>query len=166
MVLYAYIMHSIRCCSLVAPLAKLPTRLMTDLLCPFSATLIKQDFGCEYAQEIIRRGGAEIACELSQAHDSCRALHQNMKAAALVEMGVEDDLLTLPHSVLVKIQFGGLLGLQQAVEPGTEDVSRVVNITALVSAAIEHFVQLDNIPYEKTTQTIIDYKLSRRRERK
>lgn len=139
---------------------------MTDLLCPFSATLIKQDFGCEHAQEIIRRGGAEIACNSVENHTTCSAIHQQIKAAALTQMGLEDDLLTLPHSVLVKIQFGGLLGLQKTLQPGLEDNSKVADIASLVSSAVEKFATPDKFPYEATTQSITNYKISRRRGRK
>lgn len=47
---------------------------MPDLLCPFSAPVVKQDFACQHAQEIIRRGGSEIACQQADAHGICMSL--------------------------------------------------------------------------------------------
>ncbi len=40
---------------------------MTDLICPFSATLVKDDSGCRRASWIIRHGGSEIACNSAHA---------------------------------------------------------------------------------------------------
>ena len=135
---------------------------MTDLLCPFGTPLIKQDFGCEHAKEIIRRGGTEIACQQSDMHKLCRTLHETVKAAALQDMDMEDDLLTLPHNVLVKIQYGGLLGLQTLVTNGSQPHNNISNIASLVSSAITEFNGVGEIPLDTISKTIIDYKVQRR----
>ena len=87
---------------------------MSDLPCPFSAPVVKKDAACVCAQEVIRRGGAEVACQDQVAQQRCNELYLKIKAASLALMGADDDLLTLPHSVLVKVQYGGLAGLQDA----------------------------------------------------
>ncbi len=38
-------------------------------------------------------------------------MFEGLKARALTAFGVEDDLTSMPHSVLVKAQCGGLQGL-------------------------------------------------------
>jgi len=77
---------------------------MSELICPFSSTLVQEDFACTNARPIVRRGGAEIACAAEAAHARCQRFFQRLKDVALPEFGVEDDLLKMPHSVLVKIQ--------------------------------------------------------------
>jgi len=137
---------------------------MSDLLCPFSAPLIKKDFACPYAQEIIRRGGAEIACESQSAHSRCSELHNAMKTAALQAMELEDDLLSLAHSILVKIQYGGLLGLKNLTEGSAPKDDQIVNVVALVSVAMEKFNGIDDIPMASITKIIMEYKVKRRRK--
>jgi len=117
--------------------------------CPFSAPLTGHQFGCTHAQEVIRRGGTEIDCTAMSAHARCEQLFHRMKAAALPAFGVEDDLLSMPHSVLVKIQYGGLLGLQRlmndaATTDRVEDIDRLVGAflarhgeSALVDEVVE-----------------------------
>ena len=39
---------------------------MSDLICPFSAPLVAQDFACRYGEAVIRRGGTEIAAPFSE----------------------------------------------------------------------------------------------------
>ena len=84
--------------------------------CAFSQTLIGGQFACAHAEPVVRRGGAEIACRSADASQRCATLMQCLKDAALPAFGVEDDLLSMPHSVLVKIQFGGLLGVQRLLD--------------------------------------------------
>lgn len=137
---------------------------MTDLLCPFSAPLVKQDFACQHAQEIIRRGGSEISCQQPEAHGACVTLHGAIKASALQAMALEDDLLSLPHNVLVKIQYGGLIGLRQLIS-GSHQGDAIDDIASLVSDVMNRFVTLEEIPLDTVNQTIIDYKTQRRRKK-
>jgi hypothetical protein len=136
---------------------------MSDLICPFSATLVKDDFACTQAEQIIRRGGAEIACRSGPLHAHCGRLFEQLKNAALPAFGLEDDLLQVPHGVLAKIQFGGLLGLQRllADSPG----NTVDDIAALVEAASAHFGDIDTIPHDRLVDDITRYQLARRRRR-
>ena len=138
---------------------------MSELICPFGVPVVKNDFGCKNAKEIVRRGGAEIACELSEAHRICYALHQRVKISALQAMALEDDLSTLPHNVLVKIQYGGLLGLQALIADVARQGDRIDDISSLISAAMEKFHSENNIPLDSINKTIMDYKTRRRRKK-
>lgn len=134
--------------------------------CPFSAPLIGHQFGCAHAQEVIRRGGAEIDCTATSAHARCEQLFHRMKAVALPAFGVEDDLLSMPHSVLVKIQYGGLLGLQRLLpEAAAPAPERVENIDALVTGALSRFGGLDAVPCEQFVADITAFKPRSRRGR-
>ena len=135
---------------------------MQDLICPFGATQAKEDFGCRHASKIIRRGGAEFACDSADMHVACSQLLRRLKDVALPEFGVADDLTQMPHSTLVKIQFGGLLGLQRIT--GTE-ANTVADIAALINTAISEFACIDAIPCESLCGDIVNYRLSRRSRR-
>jgi len=139
---------------------------MKDLICPFSATLVKADFGCRQATPIVRRGGAEIACADSDAHSRCSRLYQCMKDAALPEFGVADDLLEMPHGVQVKIQFGGLSGLQRITHAAAEQSATVEDIDALVQAAVDRYAGVEAIPCADFLVDITSWKLPRRRKSK
>jgi len=136
---------------------------MSDLICPFGATLAKDDFACKQAEKIIRRGGAEFACKDNAAHTRCCKLYENLKATALPAFDLEDDLLQVPHGVLSKIRFGGLLGLQRLVtgSPG----ETVDDIETLVDEAAARFDAIERIPLEQLVDDITHYTLARRRRR-
>lgn len=138
---------------------------MTDLLCPFSAPLVKQDVACTRAREIIRRGGAEIACQDVSCHTRCSRLHNQIKIASLADMDQQDDLLTLPHSVLVKIQYGALLGIQGLLDSRNAGELDVPNVAGLIDTAETTFNGLDNMPLTPVCETIRDYKITRRRKK-
>jgi len=132
--------------------------------CPFRATIMTRTFGCEYAEEITRREGPDIACNSNPANRQCVDFFSRLKTDALAELGYEDDLPTMPASVLQQIQFGGLLGLNDAVQ-GSSGSETVANIFQLMEQAKQKYHQLEDFPYEDCIAAIKACKLKRRRDR-
>jgi len=135
---------------------------MQDLACPFSTPIVKKEFACQYAQEVIRRGGSEVACQEITAHALCAKSYKQIKVAALAAMELEDDLLTLPHNVLLKIQYGGLLGLQNIAALKEQGLSAEKDIATLVKQAQSGINAADELPLEAVSKEIINYKVQRR----
>ena len=132
-------------------------------LCPFGSTLVTETCQCSHAEQVVRRGGAEIICQDDAAYACCVNLFQHLKQAALPEFDVEDDLTSMPHSVLQKIQFGGLLGLQSLVIG--QAVDTVSDVASLVDVAETKYPGFEGLPYGELVDTITNYKLKRRRGR-
>jgi len=135
---------------------------MEEYKCAFSNTLVTNQFGCAQGEPVARRGGPDVACRSREAHRICEKLFAQMKSAALPAFGVEDDLLTMPHSVLVKIQFGGLLGLQRLLQADAADSGEVKDVHALVSQAVEKYSSVETIPCPALVADMTAYKLRRR----
>jgi hypothetical protein len=136
---------------------------MEEHKCAFSNTLVTGQFGCEKGAQVTRRGGPDVACTSDEAHQQCEMLFQKMKQAALPAFGVEDDLLSMPHSVLVKIQFGGLLGLRRLQGDSAGESAVIKNIHGLVGEAIGKHGGLDAIPCPAFVEDMTSYRLKRRR---
>jgi hypothetical protein len=134
-----------------------------EKICPFGSTLVTETCACEHAEQVVRRGGAEIICQDDAAYSRCTDLFQHLKQAALPAFEVEDDLTTMPHSVLQKIQFGGLLGLQTLLTDQVTD--QVANVVSLVEAVEAKFGNIDSLPLGELVPYITEYKLKRRRGR-
>ncbi|UCE88468.1 MAG: hypothetical protein JSW10_08955 [Pseudomonadota bacterium] len=134
-----------------------------DYKCAFAATLIGHDYGCEHAAGVVRRGGPDIACRDEQAHRLCGLTYETLKTAALPAFGVEDDLLSMPHSVMAKVQFGGLLGLQQVLDGSATGAGQVDNIAQLVSRVRARYPDPELLPLQEIVPTITAVKLRRRR---
>ena len=134
------------------------------LKCPFRAPLMTRIFTCEYAEEITRREGPDIGCKSSSANALCVEFFTQLKSIALSELGYEDDLTTMPASVLQKIQFGGLLGLNNEVH-ATSGSELIDNIFELLESAKRKHGEVINFPYVECIAAIKTYKIKRRRDR-
>ncbi|MDH5324703.1 MAG: hypothetical protein OEZ68_20345 [Gammaproteobacteria bacterium] len=135
---------------------------MTDLICPFSAPQIKKDYDCCHAEEIVRRGGSEYACQDTAAHTRCLELYGKLKQACLSAMNLEDDLLSVPHNTWVKIQYGSLLAIHNLLNSSQEKHASIENIAALMDQLASKFSQLDELPFETIQETVMQYKTKRR----
>ena len=138
---------------------------MDEFKCPFNQTLRSELFGCEHALTVTRRDGPDVNCSSRQAQSQCSAVFQAMKQSALAALGVADDPQQMAHSVLVKVQFGGLLGLQHSLHMAPSETDRVENINALVGQAVSHFGSVAEIPYADLSAAITAFQVKRRRKR-
>ncbi len=138
---------------------------MVELKCPFNQTLRSEVFGCAHAAAITRRDGPDVCCTSQPAQERCSALFEEMKRSALPAFGVADDPQQMPYSVVVKVQFGGLLGLQRHLGMVSPEPAQVENIDALVERAVAVHGGLADIPYADLIGDISAYKVKRRRTR-
>ena len=133
---------------------------MPDLTCPYSATFSQKDnFACPNADEVIRRGGSEYICLKLSQYDVCSQVLKTVKQKYLESQGLEDDLLSVPHSTFVKIQFGCALELQSSLD---RDTSNIEDLGRLIADAIERFGAVETLPFELLNNKISSFKLKRR----
>jgi len=115
------------------------------------------------ARHVTRRGGPDVACIADAAYTRCADVYERMKSVALAALGVEDDPLTMPHSVTMKIQFGGLLGLRQQLADAAAVAATVTDIDALMRQALAYYGHIEALPYAVLAPTMTSYQLRRRR---
>ncbi|MFO8024890.1 hypothetical protein [Thiohalophilus sp.] len=136
---------------------------MSDNRCAFSSPLIAEQYVCHFGQQVVRRGGAEVACCDATACSRCESVFERLKQVTLPVFGVDDDLTSMPHSVIQKIQFGGLSGLQH--QSGIEPAEHV-DIDHLLNQVAEQYGGIDSLPYSGLVDTITAYQLKRRQHRR
>ena len=137
---------------------------MNDYKCSFSATLITEEYSCEQAQFVTRRGGPDIACGSESGSKNCAQVYTRFKDVGLPAFEAQDDLLKTAASIYNKIQFGGLKGLSNLLyEDNNNEVS---NIFQLIQTAEKNYASLKNIPYTDLVDSMKAYKIKRKRKLK
>ncbi len=138
---------------------------MDEFKCPFNQPLRSEQFGCMHAVAITRREGPDVCCTSDKASSRCAELFRRLKESALPAFGVTDDLEQMPHSVVVKIQFAGLLSLQRQLGLSATAADRVEDIDVLVEGAVATLGSLNELPYADLAGDIASFKVKRRRGR-
>ena len=132
-----------------------------DNRCVFALTQVSNQYGCENARLVTRRSGPDIACRSESMSHKCASVYEQLKRVGLNEFQYEDDLTQVPHGIWAKIQFGGLLGLQETLLGGQDKID---NISALVKLAEEQCGNIESIPFENFVSAMKNYS-SRKRKR-
>jgi len=142
--------------------------------CVFEKAILARCCACSLSgrQNIAEREA--VACSSPGAHEQCallRALLRQKSAFALKLTQVEAPL---PHSQEMKVECGGLLGVQlalaseavQSIEgraAETQGLAPVADVHSLVRTAMETSGDLSKLPYSTIVQSIVAYRIRRRR---
>lgn len=132
-------------------------RELIDTPCPFEKAVLRHCADCHFALVINLAERHAIGCQSEMAQQRCldfsNALHE--RAAFAVGLGRLSG--PVPHGKEIKIQCGGMLGVQQALGLGG-DPAHAGDISALLDAAAVRFGDLDRLPYESIVRAIAGFK--------
>ena len=131
---------------------------MQDLKCPFALPLLAQDAKCSKGTVVARRAGPDISCHNADCNQRCRNVHEGLLRVTLVAQDMEYDLTIIPHSLLAKIQYGGL----QALAEDRQTNKILDDVSQLVQDVVQQYGVESQVPYERYKDTIADYKIKRR----
>lgn len=133
--------------------------------CVFEKAILTRRCSCLCSARFYLADREGIACDSATAHERCRyfisLLRENARFA--LKITVLDG--ELPHGKEIKVQNGGLLGLQRALHPelGGDKVNDVCGLTALGEQV---YGSLELIPYQELVKSIAEFVGRRRRRSK
>lgn len=137
---------------------------VNDRRCVFEKAALTRMFACE---KLIRMNIAEreaAGCSNPAAQSQCHQLLNHLRASAAFALKLTHVSGPLPHAKELKVQCGGLLGLQRNVE-GESDARGVTNVFALVQAAKQTYGELAQFPYQDIVKSVAHFQGRRPRRR-
>jgi hypothetical protein len=69
----------------------------------------------------------------------------------------------LPHAKEIRVQTGGMLGLQALMQPEKQGRDEVDDIIATIDAALQRYGRLEDLPFDIIVQGIIRFEGRKRR---
>jgi len=102
-----------------------------------------------------------IACDSVTAHRRCQRFITLLRENARFALKITALEGELPHAKEIKVQSGGLLGLQQLLhpDPGNKNVADVAALTTLGEST---YGSLEKFPYQNIVKTIATFEGRRR----
>lgn len=126
--------------------------------CPFEKAILARCCACPLSEPRHIAEREAVACREPAARESCvalRGLLRRNSAFALKHPPIEGPL---PHAQEMKVQCGGLAGLQRTLA----DAEEVGDIHTLVQAACRSPGGLAGLPYSAIIQSVAAYQTRRR----
>lgn len=133
--------------------------------CAFEKALLARCCKCGLAQRMNIGERDAVGCTDAAQRQSCLALRGQLQQNAAFALKLTQSNAALPHAKEMKIQCGGLMGLQKVLSGGAQvgDGTDGIDVSALVRLALERFVTLDKLPYSEIMQMVAAFEIRRRR---
>ncbi len=135
--------------------------------CPFEKALLSSRCGCAQFQRLNIAEREAAACISPTAQQQCaellEQLYQNARFA-LKQTHLDGQQ---PHGKAMKVQCGGLLGLQTVLDSQgavTQPPPPVKDINALVTQTLEKFGEFSELPYFEIVKFISNYQVRAKRD--
>lgn len=127
--------------------------------CAFGKVILSRHCACP---KVIKRYAAEremVACSVDLEREQCNELLSLLRQNSAFALKLTHVTPPLPHGPEMRVQCGGLQGLQNELD----ETDEVVDISALVTAAREKFGSLENFPYSKIVQSVVSCEVRKKR---
>ncbi len=133
---------------------------INPLRCVFEKSINSRVCNCSKSQRFNLADREGVACISSASLNRCDVLLAQLhKNARFVLQRLETN--ELGHAQEIKIQNGGLLGLQREVD----DQARVEDIDAVLTMAESKFDAIEKFPFSKIMQVVSAYQIRPKRSR-
>ncbi|MGD8926832.1 MAG: hypothetical protein PVG20_08265 [Thioalkalispiraceae bacterium] len=136
-----------------------------QLRCLFEKSILSRTTMCEYAHRFCLADREGVACKNNDAHTQCNILIQNLRTNARFALKQTSTDEPLPHAKEMKVQTGGLLGLNTILH-ATKQPTNIENIFGLIQEAVRKYGNLSALPYDEITRAIVKFESRKRRRTK
>ena len=138
---------------------------INQLRCVFEKAILSRRCDCALSTRFYLADREGISCSSAKAQSICQALLQQLRKNAMFALKVTHIGGPLPHAKEIKVQNGGVFGLQHALYPKMANDEHVADIQAVVTDALDRYGGLEELPYPEIIKAIVAFEGRRRRPR-
>lgn len=127
--------------------------------CAFGKVILSRHCACS---KVNKRYAAEremVACTVDAERKQCGELLDLLRQNSAFALKLTHITPPLPHGPEMRVQCGGLQGLQREID-GAEEV---VDVSSLVAAARLKYGSLEDLPYSKIVQSVVNCEVRKKR---
>jgi hypothetical protein len=134
---------------------------LNERRCVFEKAVLSRRCSCTYSTRFYLADREGIACDSGKAHTRCAKLIQLLRENAKFALKLTSMEGELPHAKEIKVQNGGLLGLQRVLRPDLTTGS-VVDIAGLTVLGERTYGALETFPFREIVKSIVSFEGRRR----
>lgn len=125
--------------------------------CVFEKAINARRCTCSQAKRFNLADREGVACESDEAHESCIRLLNIMRQKASFSLQLTQVPGPLPHAKEVKVQIGGMLGIQALLYPEKNNAEVADDIHGLINKATKTFNSLEAFPYTEIVKSVVKF---------
>lgn len=127
--------------------------------CVFEKSMNNRRCDCELKRRFLIATREGVACKSEKAQANCTLLLNTMRDKARFALKVVTIDGPMPHNKELRVQAGGMLGLEKLIIAKTmisseQEPDSVKNIYQIVNAVLEEYGSIEKIPYSDIMKDI------------
>jgi hypothetical protein len=131
--------------------------------CPFEKALNARRCDCTQAKRFLLASRDGVGCKSASCQANCGELLMLLREKSKFVLGLTRVDGPLPHNKEIKVQMGGLLGLQCLLEPALKAEKPLDDVNAVVSAAQERFGSFEQLPFDQIIASVLSFEGRKKR---
>ena len=139
---------------------------VNERFCAYEKSILTNQCLCSQAERFCIAEREGVRCLSEEGQYRCLELLHLLREQARFALRTDRDKSNLPHGKAMRIQVGGLRGLETVLSGSAEAPTTIADIYELIHRALERFQRLDQLPFSKIMQQVAAYRGRTRSRRK
>lgn len=138
---------------------------INSIRCVFEKALCSLGCRCSMAQQLRLADRIAYGCGSEAAQQQCSKFIEYLRKQTRFVFKLNDISGPLPHNKEIRVQNGGMLGLQKLIMEDEEE-KQVEDIAGLLQKVVNEYDGIENLPYDVIMQSVMAYKARPKRRGK
>jgi hypothetical protein len=141
-------------------------REVNEVYCAFEKSVLTNECRCSLAERfcIAEREGVHCRAEASQTR--CLRWLELLREQARFALRTEEERRMLPHGKAIRLQVGGMRGLQKALAKDDAAAGEIADVNAMLARAEDQFDALEHAPFSDIMRDVAAYQVRKRSRRR
>lgn len=130
---------------------------VNERYCAFEKGILTNQCGCSEVEKLCIAEREAAHCKSDQAQKYCIRFLDLLKEHARFALRIHSEGEALPHAKAIRLQIGGLRGLQAALAGDLPQEPVISDVTGLINRSIEKYRSLEQLPFSNIMQQVAAY---------
>lgn len=126
--------------------------------CAFEKGVLARCIACSKAEKHLLAERETVNCADATAQSRCQELKSLLRSQSAFALRITSANTPLPHAKELRIQCGGLKGLQKSLTGSDE----VADVAGLIDGSLARHGGMDAFPYSEIVQSVVHFEARRR----
>lgn len=139
---------------------------VNELRCVYEKAINSRRCTCSASHRFNLADREGVSCQSKPGQQRCKTILELMRKNASFALKLpETDGTPLPHAKEIKVQVGGLLGLQALLFKEKEGTDKVEDINHILRTTLEQYDEFSRLPFTEIVKSITNFQGRQRRSR-
>ncbi len=139
---------------------------VNEVFCAFEKSVLTNECRCTQAERFCIAEREGVHCRSEERQTRCLNWLELLREQARFALRSDEERRLLPHGKAIRLQVGGMRGLQLVLEAGQPAATAIADVDGTLTAAEQRFGSLAALPFSAIMREVAAYKIRKRARRK